>query len=80
MISSATSFMIMQTGFPQTVLVMFENIWHWYSASDIFLYTKTGYLNEVPMANFLDSYTVGEDPDVIDYQFTSNSLGEVLGD
>ena len=58
---------------------MFENIMHWYSAGDIFLFTKTGYLNEVPMANFLDSYAVGEDPDVIDYQFTTKSLGGVLG-
>ena len=78
MIASAVAFMILQASSPQVIMVLFHDIWRWYGASDIFLYSETSFLNEVPMAEFLDQYTSGENPDVISYQFTGKAMDVVV--
>lgn len=45
---------------------------------DIMISSEYGYLNEVPMAEYLDTYTSGENPAVISYRFNSKALNNVL--
>ena len=43
-------------------------------------YFAVGNLNEVPMANYLDSWMEGSDPAVVDYIFKSTKLSKLIGD
>ena len=73
MITSSICFIIYQSSGGLTVFAYFKNVWHWYMAGDILItyFNGGGYINEVPMAKYLDTWMVGEDPAVVSYMFKS---------
>ena len=69
MIASSVGYMIMLSGSTSTVLEYFHKIWYWFMAGDILISSEFGYLNEVPMAKYLDTFTTGDNPAVTSYMF-----------
>lgn len=83
MITAAIGFCIYTTSGLSTVTEYFRDVWLWYIGADLFIgqnLVNSGYLNEVPMAAYLDSKMIGKNPDVLGYIFTSAGLSTMLGD
>ena len=64
------------------IFAYFKSLWYWYQAGDLILTFPLGhsFLNEIPMSEFLDTYTQGEDPAIVSYHFTATRMARVMGD
>ena len=76
------SYLIYQAGGGVMIFAYFRSLWYWYQAGDLILTFPLGhsYLNEIPMSEFLDTYTKGDDPAIVSYHFTAKDMGRVMGD
>ena len=58
MVTMSISYLIYQAGGGVMLFAYFKSLWYWYQAGDLIMtFPLYGFLNEVPMAEFLDTYT-----------------------
>lgn len=59
MISCSISFLILCTSGAWTVLGYFKHLWKWFRAGDLLVVFNddSNYLNEIPMAEYLNQFT-----------------------
>ena len=58
MVTMSISYLIYQAGGGVMLFAYFKSLWYWNQAGDLIMtFLDYGFLNEVPMAEFLDTYT-----------------------
>ena len=82
MVTVSVCFIFYQSSGVKTIVSYFKDVWFWYMTGDILMtyHFSLGNLNEVPMADYLETtWMQGDNPAVTSYMFKSSKLSDVVG-